>query len=279
MPGLTDIPGVEVHGKGARTYTLPVGYVDGEGKVHNEIMLRETTGHEDDMMGNDDLPIGERVNEVLSACTMKLGTVSDPKIIRAAISDDLEVGLPLTEQDRIAAMIYLRRTSIGDLLKFERTCPRCGGTCKNRVCDLRTLKITPVKDPTKRRVKIKLPRSGKEAIVKVLTAKGSIQMGTLRPTSKDLMSTVLLCRTESLDGKPLPESPVEGLQIIKDLPLADRNMIRKVYNAMEAQVEDRVEVKCKNPTCLMEWDFPLDVGQNFFLELDEEVDPETLDWL
>jgi hypothetical protein len=279
MPGIADIPGVTVHGTGTQDFDLPVGYVDADGKVHNKIILREMTGVEDDMMGNDDLPIGERVTAILSACCVKLGDVEDKATIKAAIGDTLDAGLPLTEQDRIAAMIYLRRASVGHLYKFERPCPRCGVTAKNQACDLRSLKIHQVADAKKRRVKVKLPRSGKEAIVKVLTAQGSIKMGRLRPTSKDLMSLILLCRLEKLDGERLPDDVSRGLAIIKSLPQKDRNFIRQVYNAMEAQVEDRIDVSCKNAVCLAEWDFGLDVGQSFFLELDEEVDPDTLTWL
>ena len=119
MAGLADIPGVEIHGKGAREFTLPVGYVDIAGKVHDTIVLHEMTGVEDDMLGNDDLSIGERVSNVLSSCIDKLGDLEDKEMIRRAVSDDLEgKGYPITEQDRIAAMIFLRRVTIGDLYKF-----------------------------------------------------------------------------------------------------------------------------------------------------------------
>src|SRR5690606_21187777 len=145
-----DIPGVEIHGKGTRDFTLPVGYVDATGKVHNQIVLREMTGTEDDMMGNEDLTIGERATAVLTACTLKLGDITDRDIIARAISDDLQQGLPLTEQDRLAAMIYLRRTSIGDIYKFERRCPRCGTMAENRATDLRELRIEQSKHPERR---------------------------------------------------------------------------------------------------------------------------------
>jgi hypothetical protein len=278
VPGIADVPGVELHGKGVADYTLPVGYVDVEGKCHNQIVLREMTGIEDDMTGNADLPIGERVSDVLAACTTKLGNITDKEMIHKAINDDLDAGLPLTEQDRIAAMIYLRRLSISDLYKFERTCPRCGTKAENRATDLRTLKIEVAEHPERRRVKLKLPKSGMDAIVNVLTAKGALEVGRLRPDQKDLKSLAIVARLESLNGEPMSD-PLMALARVKALPQADRNLIRQVYNAMETFVETDIDVECRNPICLNKWSFPLDVGQGFFLDLEASVSAKDLNWL
>jgi len=278
MAGLSDIPGIEIHGKGAMDFTLPVGYIDSAGKLHDQIVLKEMTGVEDDMLGNDDLPIGERVSEVLAACTMKLGDIDDRPTIKRAISDTLESGMPITEQDRIAAMIFLRRTTLGDLYKFERRCPRCGEMAKNRVSDLRELKIEKSPHPDKRRVKVTLPRSGKVAVIKVLTAGGAAKMGRLRPSQKDLKSLAIAARLESLDDERV-DNPRVALSKIKALPQADRNKLRHVYNAMEAFVETDIEVECRNPICLATWDFPLDVGQGFFLDLEGTASEQDLNWL
>jgi len=278
MPGIADIPGIEVHGKGVRDFRLPVGYIDSEGKVHDQIILREMTGEEDDMMGNDDLPIGERVSEVLAACCTKLGDIDDKETIKKAIGDSLDAGLPLTEQDRIAAMIFLRRVSIGDIYSFERRCPRCGQMAENRKVDLRTLKIGKSEHPTRRRVKVTLPASGKEAIISVLSAQGAVKVGRLRPTQKDIKSLALLARLTSLDGTSLGE-PRVALEQIKSLPQKDRNYIRQVYNLMEEHVETDIEVECRNGLCGASWKFPLDVGQHFFLDLEGKVSGEDLKWL
>lgn len=279
MPGVSDIPGLEVHGKGEMDFALPVGYVDPNGKVHRHISLREMTGVEDDMMGNADLPIGERVSKVLTACITKLGDVTDRDVIRRAVWDDMEgAGLALTEQDRIAAMIFLRRSSLGDRYKFERDCPRCGKTAENRAIDLRSLKINQAEHPERRRVKIDLPRSGKTAVIKVLTAKGALEIGKLRPDQDDLKSLAIVVRVESLDGKPLGD-PLGALSRIKQLPQADRNLIRKVYNAMETYVETDIDVECRNPICRYKWQFPLDVGQGFFMDLEDTVSAAALNWL
>ena len=69
MQSHADIPGVEIFGKGRGNYTLPCGYVDPTGTVHNDIYLREMTGTEDDILDDNDLVVNERISRVLTACT------------------------------------------------------------------------------------------------------------------------------------------------------------------------------------------------------------------
>lgn len=277
-----DIPGVEFFGKGRGNYTLPCGYVDPSGVVHNEIHLREMTGTEDDILDDNDLVVNERITRVLTACTEKLGTVTDKKIIEAAISDNLlgigNTGLPLTAQDRIAALLYLRRTTLGDIYKFERRCPRCGEVSKNKELDLRTLEITPVKDPKKRKVQVKLPRSGKVAVLKVLAAKGEEQVSTLKPTQKDLKTCAILARLESIDEKPMTADPA-CVDLVRNLPQVDRSYLIQVYTLMEGNVDTDVQVKCKNQLCGIEFEFPLDLGQLFFSSQVKKPTAEDLVWL
>src|SRR5579859_3549064 len=262
-----DIPGVEFFGKGRGNFTLPCGYVDPAGVVHNEIYLREMTGTEDDILDDNDLVVNERITRVLLACTEKLGTVTDKKTIDAAISDNLgsigNTGLPLTAQDRIAALLYLRRVTLGDIYKFERRCPRCGEVNKNKQLDLRTLEITSVGDPKKRRVKVVLPRSKKVAVLKVLAAKGEELVSALKPTQKDLKTCAILARLENLDDKQMTSDP-ECVDIVRNLPQVDRSYLIQVYTLMEGNVDTNVQVTCKNQLCGIEFEFPLDLGQLFF---------------
>ena len=48
---------------------------------------------------------------------------------------------------------------------------------------------------------------------------------------------------------------------------------------METFVETDIDVDCRNPVCGATWQFPLDVGQGFFLDLETEVSDEDLNWL
>jgi len=295
MPGIVDVPGVEVFGKGTSQYTLPCGYVDAQGVVHREVLLRELTGTEEDMMDDDDVPVTERMSRVLAACCVKLGTVSDEETIKKAIADELEVGLSVTSTDRIAMMIFLRRTSVGDNYKFTRRCPVCNHMNRNKALDLRTVEITSVPESraSKRRVEITLPRSKRKAVMRVLTAKHEAKLTSLRPQQKDLKSLSILARVEALEcevadpaegGKTklvmkTLSDPKAGLEIIKALPGADRNYMREVFNVMEADVDTIVEVACDNRACGAEFRFPLDMGQAFFSAPAEDITAEGLNWL
>lgn len=281
MTGIVDVPGVEVFGKGKAQYDLPCGYVDETGKAHRTVILRELTGEEEDMMDDDDMPSNIRMTTILSRCCEQLGSVTDKEIIRRAIGDDLNAGLPLTSSDRIAMMIYLRRVSVGDVYHFSRRCPRCGYMNTMKHLDLRNQEITFVPDDRvgKRRLEVTLPRSQKKAIVRVMTASYESRLVELRPNQKDLRSAAILARLESLDGKML-DNPRAGLAAVKALPIEDRNYLRKVYNLIEADVDTSCEITCNNKICGVDFKFPLDLGQSFFSNpVDEQVLEKELNWL
>lgn len=281
MPGIVDVPGVEVFGKGRGEFQLPCGYVDETGKVHKRVVLRETTGVEEDMMDDDELASNERMTAVLSACCDQIGDVKDKDRIRAIIGDTLPMGHPITSSDRIAMMIFLRQTSVGHLYHFERRCPRCSYLNKGKHVDLRTLEMKQVPEDRvgKRRVEVTLPRSGKKAVVRVLTASYESKLTELRPNQKDLRSAAILARLESLDGATL-SNPHVGLAAVKALPQLDRNYLRKVYNLIEADVDTSVEVTCASKICNADFRFPIDLGQAFFSNpVEDQVTDAALNWL
>lgn len=281
MPGIVDVAGIEVFGKGRGEFTLPCGYVDETGKVHKKVVLRETTGTEEDMMDDDELSSNERMSSILAACCERIGDVKEKDKIATIISDELNMGLPITSSDRIAMMIFLRQVSVGHIYHFERRCPRCGYVNKGKHIDLRTLEIKQVPEDrvAKRRVEIVLPRSKKKAVVRVLTAKFESKLTELRPNQKDLRSAAILARLESLDGASL-ENPHVGLAAVKALPQEDRNYLRKVYNKIEADVDTSVEVTCASKICPADFRFPIDLGQAFFSNpVEEQVTDAELNWL
>jgi len=63
-----NIPDLEVFGRGRGDFQLPYGYIDGAGRVFNRVYLREMTGVEDDIMGDNDLNVSERMTGVITNC-------------------------------------------------------------------------------------------------------------------------------------------------------------------------------------------------------------------
>ena len=334
MAGIVDVPGVEVFGKGRGRFPLPCGFVDAAGGMHRMVTLRELSGTEEDLMDDDEIPVTERTSRVLTACTEQIGTVTDPKVIANAIADTLDGGgAALTSSDRIAMLIYLRRVSVGDNYKFERRCPRCGFVNSNKSLDLRKLEITRVRDEMvgKRRAEVTLPRSGRRAIVCVLSAKREAKLTDLSLNQKDLKTAAILARLEAIEEEETvagggllvpastpeisteepapqlvtpapgaPSAPVEsvsagvsasrmmvplddprvGLEVVRALPLMDRNYLRQVYKKLEADVDTKVTVSCGGKLCGVDFTFPLDLGQAFFLNPVEELSSDAeLNWL
>lgn len=284
-----DIPDVSVFGKGRGDFLLPCGYVDAQGKVFNRIYLREMTGVEDDIMDDDELNVSERISRVLTNCTEKItssspqqpNVIEDRDLIGAIIADTLEPGqgLAFSIPDRMAALLFLRRISLGDVYRFDKKCPECGFKNNGKELDLRTLKINYCKDATKRRVKVRLPRSGQEAILRVLSASGERRIAELRPSMKDVKSCAILARLESLDGRGLSGDNRSDLELVKALPKADRQVLINTFNAMEGSIETEIEVKCRRETCRADFKFDLDLGQVFFSNPEPEVKAEDLHWM
>lgn len=286
-PNNTDLD-LSVFGKGRGDFKLPCGYVDPAGRVFNRIYLREMTGVEDDIMDDDELNVSERMSRVIANCTEKLATdmtggpssITDKELIEAAVSDNLKEGLPLSIPDRMAALLFIRRLSLGDAYKIDgRTCPVCTKPVKNKAIRLNEMKIEYCKDPTKRRVRVQLPKSGKIAILKVLSASNERKLAEKRPSQKDIKSFAILARLESLDEQPLSGDVDKDLELIKVLPKLDRTMLINTFNVMEGNIETEVVTNCTAPKCGAEFKFDLDLGQVFFSNPDLEVSQSNLNWV
>ena len=282
-----DIPDLYVHGKGRGDFTLPAGYIDGKGRVFNHIYLREMSGVEDDIMDDDELNVSDRISRVLTNCTEKLScgetVIDDKKVIQAAIDGELaEAGLEghaLSIPDRMAALLFLRRISVGDIYRFDRKCPECKKLLKNKEIDLSKLKITAAKDATKRRVRVTLPGCGKAAILRVLTASGERRVSEMRPTMKNVKSWAIVARLESLGGAPLPSDSEAALAVVQGLSKKDRVKLISTFNLMEGGIETEIELKCSSTTCNTEFMFDIDLGQVFFSSPEREPKPDALEWI
>ena len=273
---------VPVFGHSSADYTLPCGYVDPDGVVHNNVRIRQMTGVEEEMMANDELIVTDRITEILCSVCERIGDVTDNRLIRAAIEDnkDLPEGaLPLTAADRMAMLLFLRITSIGKVYRYDTTCPVCDHENKDEAIDLSTLKINRVKDPTKRNAKVKLPRSGVEVVLKILTGKGEQEVAKLAANPKDARTLALMARIEKLGGKPLPPPRLGGLQLVRQMPYQDRIYLRKVFDLMEGAIENEIEVICKKASCQKLYKFPLDLGQVFFSPQGDTVTLDSIEWM
>ena len=276
-----DIPGVEVFGRGRGTFTLPAGFVDAEGQLHDSVCVREMTGVEEDILDDDMLTASERMSRVLSLCIESIGDVRDEKligrIVRGRTSQD--EGLPITCTDRLALMFFLRIVTLGKvyhLTEEQRKCPFCDQMLPTMHIDLGAIEIPKVENPSRRRVRVKLPRSGKTAILRVLNGSDEEAVSRLTTSTKDIRSLALVARVDSLDDEKIDNSKA-SLSKIKALPKLDRQRIFKVYNRIEGSIDTSIEMTCKNPACAKDFTSEIDMGQLFTVP--QEEDSEELEWL
>lgn len=282
-----NIPDLEVFGKGSGDFKLPCGYVDDSGRVFNHVYLREMSGVEDDIMGDEELNVSERMTRIIANCVEKLTTsspggasaITDRTLIDAAVGDNLAAGLPFTIPDRMACLLYIRRLSLGDRYPVDgRRCPACGQPLSGKSINLADLKINFCKDPTKRNVRTTLPKSQQQAILRVLTASGERRVAEARPDNKNAKSYSILARLVSVGGKELTGDDDADLRMVQSLPRLDRLHLLNVINLMEGSIETEVETKCKK--CQADFKFDLDLGQVLFSNPEEtQLKAENLDWV
>lgn len=272
---------VPVFGHSSQDFKLPCGYVDPDGKVHNIVVIRQMTGEEEDMMANDNLAVNERVSQILRACCQKIGSVTDPKIIKGALEDDDDLpegALSVTAADRLAMLLFLRIVSIGNVYRYDPTCPKCDKTTKNEAINLSELEIKYVADPTKRVGKVRLPKSGVAVSLKILTAKGEGEVTRLNPNQSNARTLALIARIVDIGGKPLPDH-FAGINLIKQMPYKDRIYLRSVFDIMEGAIDSEIEVVCSKADCGQLYKFSLDLGQVFFSPQGDTVTPDSIEWM
>ena len=232
-------------------FTLPCGYLDpATNELHSDVMMREITGYEEDMLASDVIPNNAKMDALLSACVQRVGTITDPGKISQVVKE-------MTVGDRSFLIFALRRVTLGNEFPMRVTCtnPRCRKDSVF-VVDLSTLDIIPMKNPQKRVYDVKTP-SGRDVRFKVSTGIDQHRVNKLVSKDKqDAMSLLMLMRVELVDGK------APALADFKQLGLRDRQFLRKSFLEVEGGVDTSIVFECKS--CGHEWKGELDVNTNGF---------------
>lgn len=225
-------------------FDLPTGWLDTTGALQRRIEIREMTGYEEDLIGDDRYPYNVRMNKILAGCTAKIGSASDKKQLEQIMDE-------LTSVDRIKILVMIRCVSVeeGSILTFDAVCPGCSKKEPHQV-DLLMLQFEGPKDPKLREYDVDLP-SGKKAKCKILTGAAENRLAEL--AQADVMSGAILLRLTSLDGKPNP-----ALADVKSMVLKDRTFLRKRFDELEGGFERNIQVGCGK--CKMEFETKIDLG-------------------
>lgn len=247
-------------GSGTFSVDLPCGYIDAEGGLHRKMLVGEMTGYEEDILAGKGEVI-PRINKIVSNCTKKIGDIEDRKEIARAVAH-------LTASDRMAALIAIRRISLGDFYDVKLRCPsdKCGDESRFNL-DLGDIELLMMDNPTEREYVDTLP-SGKVVQWHIMSAHDEEWLTAKQKKKEDLLTLNLLARVDRIDedevGKMrgVKKDYPKALKALKRLSISERNTIREWFDKAEGSVETEVDFKC--PSCGYEWKADMDVGQPDF---------------
>lgn len=214
-----------------REVTLPVGRVDGAGKVHKSAVIRKMTGHDEALLYDPELSGAALVTELLKGCLIRLGGASP-------VTSEMVSGL--YSADRAYLLVEIRRFSLGDRVDMTASCPGCkaemdltwdlGALAVKRLEGDRVPASVPVelddgyvdRDGSRHSsLWLRLPRGADEEAASPVAERGD----ALR--ARDILT--LRC-IESFGS--LPRAAIEGygIKIVRDLTIGDR---RRIFGALE----------------------------------------------
>jgi len=228
--------------------TLPCGYVDGDGELHDIAHLRELTGEEEDILAAPKVAGSEKMTRILGNCLVKLGGIDNP---------GRKVARGLTIGDRTVLLLALRSVSLGSVYPFRVKCPSCGHGFHTGV-SLDKLEITVMSDKKLRTHELTLP-SGRRAVLKVMTGEDEADLEKKKGqfSKSDVLSLSIMARLKSLNGE-------EKISVsdVKSLTFRDRKAIRNWFQKVEGGVNTDIDVDCES--CSFEFQTVLDIGQSDF---------------
>lgn len=254
-------------GPGFLAAGIPCGFIDGEGKLHDTITVGEMTGYEEDILAGKG-PIVPRLNQIISNCTRRFGTLTTKHEIVGAVSE-------MTAADRLAALIAIRRVSLGDLYHVKMPCPHKECNAVSRfTLDLSVIDIIQMGDQL---IRSRKDEFGEEKFVSwhIMSAEDEVWLSGKRKRKEDVITLAMLSRIDAIDipddkggllHQSLDRKDKDGhriaLKILKALSIRERNKIRALFREHEGSVETEIEFEC--PACQHEWSADMDVGQSGF---------------
>lgn len=234
---------------------LPCGYVK-DGEVFDHVKINELRGKQQNYLVDADLT-SENFGHV-------------PKILSELITDyQTKKGLPLKDEDTSelfwelptedieVILIKIREATYGPNYAMPTLCTHCGKQQFKHV-KLSKLDIKKLPNKKKRTKKIKLPKSGIEAEVKLLYLKDLFKMHDAIKEKKHSLFTA----TTYLSIAKLGEKTTITPEDLDDLPVTDIQLIESTYMAMRGSIDLMITSTCDK--CEQDYDNPLGVMDPLF---------------
>jgi len=225
-------------------FTLPGG-VFLNGTTYKDIVLKEITGHEEDLIGNPKIAPEVKLEQLIRQVITNIGPFEDRAIINEAVSTMLT-------GDRAFVIISLRRLSLGDVYDFVAECPNC----KYKELVSTNLADLTVKEAVGDRVQEMTCPSGKKVVWHFMTGFDEARNNTLKDKEKDLLSIGITARVDAINGTP------SNMAMVKGLSTRDREALRTEFERCEPGVDMKLELVCTK--CGFEHDRDMDIDIGFF---------------
>lgn len=252
VPTVAAMP--DVAKSSAGSCELRSGYLDEDGVVHKDAVIRELSGEEEDILTSRRLQGWQKMQKIMENCCVSIGNVK-----AEGNKEWTKVIKSLTATDRLYLTIQIRMASLGNAFTFKTQCPKEGcGHVGEKVVDLNDFKIEGMADPTMRTWSGTLPKSGWNYLAKVQTGFEEEKLAKATDAKSDNLSLAMLARLLELNGK----MPVT-LDMIKKISLQDRQHLRDAFKEHEGKLDNIVDVTCDE--CGHDFKTAIEVAdRNFF---------------
>jgi len=180
------------------TFRLLAGYKDSDGTIHDEVVIREMTGADEEAIAKAEVRnnIGKIVTTLLSSCIQRIGTIEKSNI-KAAKWEEIINELFLGDRDLI--LMKIRELTYGNEMSFQTQCRDCR---KSLTIDftMDELEVRPLKDDP-HAISFTLPRGyfdGKEThtsgTMRLPTGFDQEQLDSVARKNPGLANTTLITR-------------------------------------------------------------------------------------
>lgn len=240
-------------------FELPCGFVSEEGGFFPYLEVREMTGAEEDILSDRrKVKNGSAINQLLASCCKLLADQDG----NAKLDITEEMARAMTQGDRMAALLWVRKVSYGDKYVFTLKCSNDSCSKKNTFeLLLSTLDLVKMKEPLKRVYDVSLPSSKDTVTFKISTGVEEQKMERMREQNSGKEATInLAARLVSVNGKTV--NPIEYLVA---LTVTDRDAYRKAVEAVEGGIKTRIEgpdFECRS--CGQDLSTDLPIQESFF---------------
>jgi hypothetical protein len=226
--------------------TLPIGYVDGGGAVHREVVLRKMTGKEEAILADRRFARngGKLVTELLHSCIVRIGDL--PPNGRGTVAG-------MYSADRNYLLLRLRSITFGPELEATYTCPSCGDVLRvtENLDELPVTALPDGDDGVDVRLELEdgyVDRDGSLHTSMVLRlptgADEEAVAGQMRENASTGKNALLARCVRSLGDLPLHRLDALAPKIMAELTMTDRRLIDKALNSAAPGVDLVREHEC-----------------------------------